>query len=248
MTGLLYLIVIAMWGLVFVPIYMKNHDREQLESELVADEGSIQQPKWRWAHREAPTARQRAFIRRRRVFMFLLTSLIATIVAGLTGHIALAWVVVPVALNLGFVGLAAAAAKQQPTMNQHVRYVPPAAQTAVPVVTAPTTATVVNHTAQKQQQSTAPRTWKPVESPLPSYVTADRASTYTRGIESDKPWTAQEMLEQAAVLREERAERIRQAQQRLEEARALAMEKARRAALAANQANDSIREQRAVGE
>lgn len=246
MTGLLYLIVIAMWGLVFVPIYLKNHDREQLESELVADEGSIQQPKWRWAKREAPTARQRAFIRRRRVFMLLLTTLIATVVAGITGHISLVWAVVPVALNLGFVGLAAAAAKQQSPATQQVRYETPIAN--VPPVAAPTTAAVHNHTSQKQQQSSAPRTWKPVESPLPSYVTAERASTYTRGIEADKPWTAQEMLEQAAVLREERAERIRQAQQRLEEARAMAMEKARRAALAANQANDSFREQRAVGE
>ena len=246
MTGLLYLIVIAMWGLVFVPIYLKNHDRDQLESELAADEGRREEPRGRRAISEAPTARQKAFIRRRRVFMFLLTTLIATVVAGITGHISLVWVVVPVALNLGFVGLAAAAAKQQSLPVQQVRYETPAV--TVPPTSAPMTATVVNHTPQKQQQSSAPRTWKPVESPLPSYVTAERASTYTRGIEADKPWTAQEMLEQAAVLREERAERIRQAQQRLEEARALAMEKARRAALAANQTNDAIREQRAVGE
>lgn len=248
MTGLLYLIVIAMWGLVFVPIYLKNHDREQLETELVAEEGSIQQPKWRWARREAPTARQRAFIRRRRVFMVLLTSLVATVVAGITGHISMLWIAVPVLLNLGFVGLAAAAAKQQPLVRQQATYMAPQ-QTASPATSAnPTVAVPVTHKPQKQQQSTAPRTWKPVESPLPSYVTAERASTFTRGIESDKPWTAQEMLEQAAVLKEERAERIRQAQQRLEEARALAMEKARRAALAANQASDNLREQRAVGE
>lgn len=248
MTGLLYLIVIAMWGLVFVPIYLKNHDREQLESELVADEGSIQQPKWRWAHREAPTARQRAFIRRRRVFMVLLTSLVATVVAGITGHISMLWIVVPVLLNLGFVGLAAAAAKQQPLVRQQAPHMAPQQTASHVASTNPTVAVPVVHKPQKQQQSTAPRTWKPVESPLPSYVTAERASTFTRGIESDKPWTAQEMLEQAAVLKEERAERIRQAQQRLEEARALAMEKARRAALAANQVSDNVREQRAVGE
>ncbi len=248
MTGLLYFIVIAMWGLVFVPIYLKNHDRQQLETELIADEGSIQQPKWRWAHREAPTARQRAFIRRRRVFMLLLTALVATIVAGITGHISLVWAVIPIALNLGFVALAASAAKQQPAVTQRAGFASPSADAGAQVATATETAVVVNRTPQKQQQSSAPRTWKPVESPLPSYVTADRASTFTRGIEADKPWTAQEMLEQAAVLREERAERIRLAQQRLEEARALAMEKARRAALAANQANDVVREQRAVGE
>ncbi len=247
MTGLLYLIVVGMWGLVFVPIYLKNHDREQLESELIADEGSVQQPKWRWARREAPTPRQRAFIRRRRVFMGLLTMLIATTVAGLTGHISLVWVVIPVALNLSFVGLAAAAAKKQPI----ARPLAPQAAVATPVA-APFTPTVATPVAQRRPETQAdaakPRTWKPVESPLPSYVTADRASAFTRGIEADKPWTAQEMLEQAAVLREERAERIRQAQQRLEEARAMAMEKARRAALAANQVSDISRDKRAVGE
>lgn len=248
MTGLLYLIVVGMWGLVFVPIYMKNHDREQLENELVADEGSIQQPKWRWARREAPTPRQRAFIRRRRVFMGLLTLLIATTVAGLTGHISLVWVVIPVVLNLSFVGLAVAAAKQQPAAR---RVAPQSSAPSAPVAaaTAHTVATPVGQRQPETQHDAAkPRTWKPVESPLPSYVTADRASAFTRGIEADKPWTAQEMLEQAAVLREERAERIRQAQQRLEEARALAMEKARRAALAANQVSDISRDKRAVGE
>ncbi len=247
MTGLLYLIVVGMWGLVFVPIYLKNHDREQLETELIADEGSIQQPKWHWAHREAPTAKQKAFIRRRRVFMVLLTSLIATTVAGLTGSISLFWVVVPVALNLGFVGLAASAARQQ--SSRQVRPVP--TRTAAPQVAQvaySTQSAVTKSQSVVAARSTAPRTWKPVESPLPSYVTADRATTYTRGIESDKPWTSQEMLEQAAILRDERAERIRQAQQRLEEARALAMEKARRAALAANASNDIVREKRAVGE
>lgn len=247
MTGLLYFIVIAMWGLVFVPIYLKNHDREQLESELIADEGSIQPPKWRWAQREAPTARQRAFIRRRRVFMFLLTSLVATVVAGITGHISMLWIAVPVLLNIGFVGLAAAAAKQQPLAHKQASYMVPQ-QVASPVAPTQAVTTPAIQKPQKQQHSSAPRTWKPIESPLPSYVTAERASTFTRGIESDKPWTAQEMLEQAAVLKEERAERIRQAQQRLEEARALAMEKARRAALAANQVSENVRDQRAVGE
>ena len=93
-----------------------------------------------------------------------------------------------------------------------------------------------------------PRTWKPVETPLPAYVTAQRAANYTRAIEADRPWTSQEMLEQAARLQEERSERIKQAQQRLEEARALAMEKARRAALAASQIEQTARNQRAVGE
>lgn len=248
MTGLLYLIVVGMWGLVFVPIYMKNHDREQLESELSADEGSIQPPKWRWARREAPTPRQRAFIRRRRVFMGLLTMLVATTVAGLTGHISLVWTVIPVALNLSFVALAAAAAKQKPAVRNSMphagaAYVAPTATVAQSVA-----APVAERRPETQHDAAKPRTWKPVESPLPSYVTADRASAFTRGIEADKPWTAQEMLEQAAVLREERAERIRQAQQRLEEARAMAMEKARRAALAANQVSDISRDKRAVGE
>jgi predicted Holliday junction resolvase-like endonuclease len=72
-----------------------------------------------------------------------------------------------------------------------------------------------------------------VESPIPSYVRAAKATAYPRNLDAQKPYTSAEMLEQAAALREERAKRLRAAQLRIEEARAVSMEKARKAALGA---------------
>ena len=45
------------------------------------------------------------------------------------------------------------------------------------------------------------------------------------------------MIDAAVKLREQRAQKLKEAQARLEEARAIAMENARRAAMAANQNN-----------
>jgi hypothetical protein len=92
------------------------------------------------------------------------------------------------------------------------------------------------------------RTWQPVETPLPSYVKADKATTYSRVIDSEKPWTGQDMVEQAELLKAQRAARIQESQKRLEEARAIAMEKARKAALAAAQTYPEVAEKRAVNE
>lgn len=244
MTGVLYLIVIAMWAVVLIPIFLKKHDHRALEKEVSKHDSSFTLPKWHFAARTPVTAQEQAFIRRRRVFMGLLTALIGTFVAGLTGSLSIYWVALPASLNLGFVIAASNAATRQvqkrPDVRQTVRIQQSVAQApvATPVVEMP----IVKINEEK------PRTWKPVETPLPAYVTAQRAANFTRGIEADRPWTSQEMLEHAARLQEERTERIKQAQQRLEEARALAMEKARRAALAASQIEQNTPKKRAVGE
>ena len=244
MTGVLYFIVIAMWAVVLVPIFLKKHDHRALERAVVKADASSVLTKWHFASRTSATPQEQAFIRRRRVFMMLLTGLVATCVAGITGSISLFWVALPASLNLGFVIAASnAATREQMQRRPQVQRVaqPAQARPSAPVQT------VVDKPIVKMNEE-KPRTWKPVETPLPAYVTAQRAANYTRAIEADRPWTSQEMLEQAAKLQEERTERIKQAQQRLEEARALAMEKARRAALAASQNEHIGRTQRAVGE
>lgn len=244
MTGVLYLIVIAMWAVVLIPIFLKKHDHRALEKEVDKLDSSLVQSKWHFAARTPASPQEQAFIRRRRVFMGLLTALIGTFVAGLTGSISIYWVALPASLNLGFVIAASNAATRQVQMPHPV--VPTAHlqqhDAKVPVATPAVEKPIVKINEEK------PRTWKPVETPLPAYVTAQRAANYTRGIEADRPWTSQEMLEHAAKLQAERSERIKQAQQRLEEARALAMEKARRAALAASQNEQNTIKKRAVGE
>lgn len=229
MTGLLYFIVIAMWASVLIPIGLKNHDRRSLEKNLgIENQGGS---RWHWQTRDELTPRQRAFIRRRRTIMFLLTSLVATIALSTAGTISYGFIAIPVLL-IGAFGYAAA--KQPLPARPVVRVAPKPAQQNIP---APTVSKVVTTKTVEEKVEVQKRTWTPVETPLPSYVTADRASAYARKIEADRPWTGQEMIDAAVKLREQRAQKLKEAQARLEEARALAMENARRAAMAANQNN-----------
>jgi hypothetical protein len=242
MTGLLYLIVIVMWAVVLVPIWLKSHDRAQAEKDL-RQEGEVA-AKWRWQQREPMSPRQIAFVRRRRVAMTLFTALVATTVLGTAGVIEVFWIAAPTFLILGF---AVAAAKNAKLASRRIGQKQTQDETASRIQTATpdhrTEVVAVSKTVTETR-----RTWQPVETPLPSYVKADKATTYSRVIDSEKPWTGQDMVEQAELLKAQRAARILESQRRLEEARALAMEKARKAALAAAQTYPEVAEKRAVNE
>lgn len=242
MTGLLYLIVVVMWAVVLVPIWLKSHDRAQVEKGL-REEGEVS-AKWRWQQREPMTTHELAFVRRRRVAMTLFTALVATIVLGAAGRISVFWIAAPTFLIVSFAGMAALNAKHAPRsmrQQQNQDETAPRTQAAVPVHRTEVIALTETVTETR-------RTWQPVETPLPSYVKADKATTYSRVIDSEKPWTGQDMVEQAELLKAQRAARIQESQKRLEEARAIAMEKARKAALAAAQTYPEVAEKRAVNE
>jgi hypothetical protein len=242
MTGLLYLIVVVMWAVVLVPIWLKSHDRAQVE-KVLREEGELA-VKWRWQQREPMSPRQIAFVRRRRAAMILFTALVATIVLSAAGRISVFWIVAPTLLIAGFAAVAARNAKHAPRLSRKLQSedeTVPRTQAAIPDKRTEVIALTESVTETR-------RTWQPVETPLPSYVKADKATTYSRVIDSEKPWTGQDMVEQAELLKSQRAERIQESQKRLEEARAIAMEKARKAALAAAQTYPEIAEKRAVNE
>jgi hypothetical protein len=242
MTGLLYLIVVVMWAVVLVPIWLKSHDRAQVEKGL-REEGELA-VKWRWQQREPMSPRQIAFVRRRRAAMILFTALVATIVLSAAGRISVFWIAAPTLLIAGFAAVAARNAKHAPRLSRKLQSedeTVPRTQAAIPDKRTEVIALTESVTETR-------RTWQPVETPLPSYVKADKATTYSRVIDSEKPWTGQDMVEQAELLKSQRAERIQESQKRLEEARAIAMEKARKAALAAAQTYPEIAEKRAVNE
>jgi hypothetical protein len=242
MTGLLYLIVVVMWAVVLVPIWLKSHDRAQVE-KVLREEGELA-VKWRWQQREPMSPRQIAFVRRRRAAMILFTALVATIVLSAAGRISVFWIAAPTLLIAGFAAVAARNAKHAPRLSRKLQSedeTVPRTQAAIPDKRTEVIALTESVTETR-------RTWQPVEIPLPSYVKADKATTYSRVIDSEKPWTGQDMVEQAELLKSQRAERIQESQKRLEEARAIAMEKARKAALAAAQTYPEIAEKRAVNE
>ena len=241
MTGLLYLIVVVMWAVVLVPIWLKSHDRAQVEKGL-REEGEAT-AKWRWQKREPMSPRQLAFVRRRRAAMTLFTALVATIVLGSAGSISVFWIAAPTSLIIGFTAVAARNAKRAPQPMQQQARDDSAPRTQAAVPDHRTEIISLTETVTETR-----RTWQPIETPLPSYVKADKATAYSRVLDSEKPWTGQDMVEQAELLKTQRAARIQESQKRLEEARAIAMEKARKAALAAAQTYPEVAEKRAVNE
>jgi hypothetical protein len=237
MTGLLYLMVIVMWAVVLVPIWLKKHERSRLE-ETLREVGELP-AKWHWAKRQPRDARTKAFIRRRRTLMALLSALIGSILMSASGAISPILIVVPAGLLIAFISAAfkVTRAPQRVVQPRPQHFAAPAPQTIVATETAVPTA------AQD-----ATRTWQPVESPIPSYVRAAKATAYPRNLDAQQPYTSAQMLEQAAALREERAKRLKAAQLRIEEARAVSMEKARKAALGAVERHQPVAQSSAIDE
>lgn len=229
MTGLLFFIVIAMWASVLIPIGLKNHDRKSLEKSLLQEGQQIN--RWHWQARESLSPRQRAFIRRRRVAMFLLAFLVGTFVASASGKISFAWIALPVIMLVSFIRAAAKIPAPVKSVKPKVDF--PVSQ---PTQVIPVSKVVVEKTIQEKVEIQK-RSWIPVDTPLPSYVAAERAAAQARKAEVERNWTNQEMIDAAVQLRNQRVEKLKEAQARLEQARALAFENARRAALAANKNN-----------
>jgi hypothetical protein len=228
MTGLLFFIVFAMWASVLIPIGLKNHDRRNLEKSLLTDGQQIN--RWHWQAREDLTPRQKAFIRRRRVAMVLLTALVSTVVMSTAGRISFFWIALPTIL----IALFSYAASKAPSPSTTIR---PAELMQPQTTQTISNSTVIVEKTFEQKTEIQKRTWVPIEIPMPSYLTAERAKANDRTNNSARTWTSQEMIDAAVKLTEQRAQKLKEAQARLEEARALAMENARRAAVAANENN-----------
>ena len=242
MTGLLYLIVIVMWAVVLLPIWLKRHDQKLVNNDLI--EADVTQRTWRWQQREPMSARQLGFVRRRRVAMVIASLLVATLVLGAAGKISMLWIIAPILLATVF-GFAAA---QNATKTVHRVRTNNIQNESAPLTkpVAPVHASEIVALSKTVTETT--RKWQPIETPMPSYVNAAKATEYARVLDSQKPWTGQDMVEQAELLRTQRAARIQESQKRLEEARAIAMEKARKAAIAAAQTYPEVAVKRAVNE
>ena len=176
--------------------------------------------------------------------MVLFTALVATLVLGKAGKLPIYWSALPTLLVATFGAVAAKNAQSAPRLvRKPVSQEQSAPRTQPAVPNHVTEAVSLSETVTETR-----RTWQPIETPLPSYVNAQKATTYARVLDSEKPWTGQDMVEQAELLKAQRAARIQESQKRLEEARAVAMEKARKAALAAAASYPDVAEKRAVNE
>lgn len=215
--GLLYVAVLAMWVLVIVPAYLKRSDRRELERSMRLP--LAEQLRSR-AVRPQVDPRQRAFVRRRRVMMLLLTAVVGTGLGAATGAIPAYWVALPVLALAAFVAAA-------------VRY-SSAVPSARPAALQPT-----DRNTTVAQPLAAPHSWRPVETPMPGYLTANRAPRSPGSPE----WTAADMLASAAARKAEVEQKLIAAQVSARQMRDITKERALRAAAAAEQART-----RAVGE
>lgn len=237
MTGVLYASVVAMWIAVVVPTYLKRHDRRELERSLASPlTEQLERRRAAWAARPPLSPRQRAFIRRRRTLMALLTALVFTALLAATDRIPWFVVLAPLSGTSAFIRAAARAATAPRRRAPAQVRTAPAAAPAAPEWHHTTVAVPLPPTVN-------PRAWRPTAPVLPSYLTAEPA----RPVEQ-RAWTGEELLAEAAVVRQQRSDRIREAQAQFEQARAQAMERARQAALDASLEHEAYRGQRAVND
>jgi hypothetical protein len=162
--------------------------------------------------------------------MVLLTALISTVVMSTAGRSSFFWIALPAIL----IALFSYAASKAPSPSTTIR---PAELIQPQTTQTISNSTVIVEKTFEQKTEIQKRTWVPIEIPMPSYLTAERAKANDRTNNSARTWTSQEMIDAAVKLTEQRAQKLKEAQARLEEARALAMENARRAAVAANENN-----------
>jgi hypothetical protein len=231
-----------MWAVVLLPIWQRRHDQKLINNDSIEAE-SDQRP-WRWQQREPMSARQLGFVRRRRVAMVIASLLVATIVLGAAGKISMFWIIAPIILATAF-GFAASQNASKTVRRVHHSN---SQNDSTPLTKPATPVHATEIVALSKTVTETTRTWQPVETPMPSYVNAAKATQFARVLDSQKPWTGQDMIEQAELLRTQRAARIQESQKRLEEARAIAMEKARKAAIAAAQTYPEVAVKRAVNE
>jgi hypothetical protein len=248
MTGLLYLAAFAMWGIVAVPLWLRRRDERDAEKTIAMQEGI--EYGWRWAKREPLSGIELAYARRRRTLMVLLTIFFASVLGGTSGAISPLWIAPPVILIAVFA--AAAMRFNAQHAPKPVRLPKPAPvvarQQPAPVHVEAPPAVVIDSAKPFIDETAKPRTWVPAAMPDPDYVIANRATMVPRKLDADRPWTGQDMVEQAEIIRATREARMQEAQLRIEQARALATEKARQAAIAAAaRIEPQIQEKKASG-
>ena len=227
-----------MWAAILVPIWLKNHDRSKVAETFVKE--ASEPVAWKMAPRRPVSRKKQAYVRRRNVLVSLLASVVLTAILVILNVLPFVVLLVPVGLLVAFTSVAAKVATSAPRQVVSARSSSHTMQQAEHVDEA---VNVIEETAENNE-----RAWQPVEPPVPSYVRMQKANSSGGTTDARRSWTAQDMLEHAAQLREERATRAKESARRLEEARAVALEKVRKAAIG-NQPNpDQDAGPRAVNE
>jgi len=227
-SGAIYAVIVALWALVLIPLWLRNHDRsgearqidryrsalstlspaEQShgrEERQVSARASSDDDDW---HEQTPAELAAA---RRRLVLAVLAGLVAgALILVLLGVAPLWFPLLPAALLGGFgvvsrrqAALAeererrerrAEAPRQREAERQERRQAPQRRYSA-----APATAGADLPEARRTERDAVTSGWEPVSAPLPTYVSAPRASRVPRVIDLTHTgeWDGQAMVDEA---------------------------------------------------
>lgn len=216
MTGLIYIVIIALWVAVLIPMWLRRLDQVSEVRSTLRFSSAMQSL---GSHRDysAPrpavrthevaraaavaSARQRAMAVRRAIVLATLSLLLASTLILAIASVLPKWVpFIFAALVITFLVAAAMTASQRTSAAPVARRTP-VAQLAPEAVAAPT---VVDDWAEWDAWEN--EGWEAVPTTLPTYVSAPRASAIPRPIDRSRPgeWTGDAMVEAAQTMRRHR--------------------------------------------
>jgi hypothetical protein len=215
-TGLIYIVIIALWAAVLIPMWLRRHDQISEVRSTARFENSMARL---GSHDEVTTRRggrdqmnrQVSFTpsgKRRAIVLASLTGLTALTLLLALVSVAPKWMpILGAVLTAGFmVASALTASARTQAAPARVRRVSPASRserTAATTSSAQADA-VVDDWETWNAWDDEDEAWEAVPTTLPTYVTAPRASQVPRPIDKARPgeWTGTAMVEAAQEMRE----------------------------------------------
>jgi len=217
-TGLIYLVIIALWAAVLIPMWLRRHDQVSEVrsttrfSTAMRSLGTPSAEEDLAAQRATQTSRkaaaQASATQRRTIVLGSLSALLAVTLLMAIGSMAPKWLpMIMAALVAGFIVATAMTASQRTavkvTRSTHADPVRNRRPQALPEAPAePVTAAVEdeweNWNAWDDEDS-----WEALPSTLPTYVNSPRASVIPRPIDRNRPneWDGMAMVDAASKMR-----------------------------------------------
>lgn len=213
-TGLIYIVIIALWAAVLIPMWLRRHDQISEVRSTARFENSMARlgshdemrrnrggrDHMNLTHSMSPSAKRRAIVLASLAGMTALTLLLALF------SVAPKWM--PILFGLLTAAFMVASAMTASARTQaapaRVRRTSPASRSERTALPVSAKAAVDDDWENWNAWDDEDEAWEAVPTTLPTYVTAPRASQVPRPIDKARPgeWTGSAMVEAAAEMRE----------------------------------------------
>jgi hypothetical protein len=217
-TGLIYLVIIALWAAVLIPMWLRRHDQVSEVrsttrfSTAMRSLGTSRTEEDMATQRNTQTSRkaaaQASAAQRRTIVLGSLSALLAVTLLMAIGSMAPKWLPMFMAvLVAGFVAATAMTASQRTsvkvTRSAYVEPVRNRRPQVVPEAPAAPVAPAVEDEWENWNAWDDEDSWEAVPSTLPTYVNSPRASVIPRPIDRNRPneWDGMAMVDAASKMR-----------------------------------------------